>query len=94
MLLNVFTADALSEVKDQNVSDTFRKLLLPNGQTPAAGLFTTRPDLAEILDKIAINGISEFYNGNLTKEIASVVCLNPSKALGQFHTSTYSYFNN
>nr|XP_055044938.1 glutathione hydrolase 7 [Misgurnus anguillicaudatus]XP_055044939.1 glutathione hydrolase 7 [Misgurnus anguillicaudatus] len=66
-------ADALSEVKDQNVSDTFRNLFLPNGQAPVAGLFTTRLDLADILDRIAINGISEFYNGNLTKEIASVV---------------------
>lgn len=66
-------ADALSKVKEQNVSDTFRDLFLPNGQAPLAGLFTKRLDLAAILDKIAANGISEFYNGNLTQEMTSVV---------------------
>ncbi|XP_051735369.1 glutathione hydrolase 7 [Ctenopharyngodon idella] len=66
-------ADALSKVKEQNVSDTFRDLFLPNGQVPLAGLFAKRLDLAAILDKIAANGISEFYSGNLTQEMTSVV---------------------
>ncbi|XP_051947289.1 glutathione hydrolase 7-like [Xyrauchen texanus] len=66
-------ADALSKVKDHNVSDAFRKLFLPNGQAPLAGLFSRRLDLAAVLDRIAANGISEFYNGNLTQEIISVV---------------------
>ncbi|XP_067227912.1 glutathione hydrolase 7 [Chanodichthys erythropterus] len=66
-------ADALSKVKEQNVSDAFRDLFLPKGQAPLAGLFTKRLDLAAILDKIAANGISEFYNGNLTQEMTSVV---------------------
>ncbi|KAK7131833.1 hypothetical protein R3I93_018409 [Phoxinus phoxinus] len=66
-------ADALSKVKEQNVSDAFRDLFLPNGQAPLAGLLAKRLDLAAILDKIAANGISEFYSGNLTQEMTSVV---------------------
>ncbi|KTG32858.1 hypothetical protein cypCar_00024980 [Cyprinus carpio] len=66
-------ADALSEVKEQNVSDAFRDLFLLNGQAPLAGLFTKRLDLVAILDRIAVNGVSEFYSGNLTQEITSVV---------------------
>uniref|UniRef100_A0A8C1QWW7 Glutathione hydrolase n=1 Tax=Cyprinus carpio TaxID=7962 RepID=A0A8C1QWW7_CYPCA len=66
-------ADALSEVKEQNVSDAFRDLFLLNGQAPLAGLFTKRLDLAAVLDRIAVNGVSEFYSGNLTQEITSVV---------------------
>ncbi|XP_067303047.1 glutathione hydrolase 7 [Pseudorasbora parva] len=66
-------ADALSKVKEQNVSDTFRGLFLPNGQAPLVGLYTKRLDLAAILDRIAANGISEFYDGNLTQEMAAVV---------------------
>ncbi|KAL0158923.1 hypothetical protein M9458_046999, partial [Cirrhinus mrigala] len=57
--------------KAQNVSNAFRDLFLPNGQAPLAGLFAKRLDLAAILDKIAANGISEFYNGNLTQEMTS-----------------------
>uniref|UniRef100_A0A671N0T0 Glutathione hydrolase n=1 Tax=Sinocyclocheilus anshuiensis TaxID=1608454 RepID=A0A671N0T0_9TELE len=68
-------ADALSEVKEQNVSDAFRDLFLPNGQAPLAGLFTKRLDLAAVLDRIAANGVSEFYSGNLTQEMTSVVRL-------------------
>ncbi|KAM9350807.1 glutathione hydrolase 7 [Symphorus nematophorus] len=66
-------AEALAKVKDQNVSDAFRDLFLPNGQAPLSGLFTRRPDLAAILDAVAVNGISEFYSGNLTQEMAAAV---------------------
>ncbi|XP_051517476.1 glutathione hydrolase 7-like isoform X2 [Myxocyprinus asiaticus] len=66
-------ADALSKVKDQNVTDAFRYLFLPNGQAPLAGHFSRRLDLAAVLDRIAANGISEFYSGNLTQEMTSVV---------------------
>lgn len=66
-------ADALSKIKDQNVTDTFRDLFLPNGQPPLAGLFSRRLDLAAILDDVATKGISEFYNGNLTQEIVNAV---------------------
>ncbi|XP_030279605.1 glutathione hydrolase 7 [Sparus aurata] len=66
-------AGALAKVKDQNMSGVFRDLFLPNGQAPLAGLLTRRLDMAAILDAIAVNGISEFYSGNLTQEMAAAV---------------------
>ncbi|XP_031421784.1 glutathione hydrolase 7 isoform X2 [Clupea harengus] len=66
-------AEALAKVKDQNISQAFRELFLPDGQVPLSGLFTRRLDLAAILYRIAIDGISEFYNGNLTQEIVTEV---------------------
>lgn len=66
-------AEALAKVKDQNISDSFRDLFLPNGQAPLSGLFSRRLDLAAILDAVAAKGISEFYSGNLTQEMAATV---------------------
>ncbi|KAJ8257851.1 hypothetical protein GJAV_G00190420 [Gymnothorax javanicus] len=66
-------AEALSKVKDQNISENFRDLFFPDGQLPLSGLFTRRVDLAAILDAIAVNGILDFYNGNLTQEMAAEV---------------------
>ncbi|XP_029974129.1 glutathione hydrolase 7 [Salarias fasciatus] len=64
-------AEALAKVKDQNMTDAFRDLFLPNGQAPLPGLFTRRLDLAAILDAVADNGISQFYSGSLAQEMAS-----------------------
>ncbi|KAM4610285.1 glutathione hydrolase 7 [Polymixia lowei] len=66
-------AEALATVKDQNTSEAFRDLFLPNGQPPLSGLFTRRLDLAAILDAVAANGIADFYSGNLTQEMATAV---------------------
>lgn len=66
-------AEALAKVKDQNMSDAFRDLFLPNGQAPLSGLLTRRLDLAAILDSVAVKGISDFYGGNLTQEMAAAV---------------------
>ncbi|KAL2103986.1 hypothetical protein ACEWY4_000854 [Coilia grayii] len=66
-------AGALTKVKEQNVSEAFRDLFLPDGQVPLPGLFMRRLDLAAILDRIATNGLSEFYNSNLTQEIVAEV---------------------
>ncbi|KAF4077876.1 hypothetical protein AMELA_G00192920 [Ameiurus melas] len=66
-------ADALSQIKVENVSEAFRELFLPDGRPPLSGLFVTRQDLAAVLDRVAANGISEFYDGNLTQEMASTV---------------------
>lgn len=66
-------AEALAQVKDQNMSDAFRDLFLPNGQAPLSGLLTRRLDLAAILDSVAVKGISDFYGGNLTQEMAAAV---------------------
>lgn len=49
----------------------------------------TRLDLAGVLDKIAANGISEFYNGNLTQEMTSVVRLNLSTLTTGTHSFTF-----
>ncbi|XP_058499262.1 glutathione hydrolase 7 [Solea solea] len=66
-------AGSLAKVKDQNISDAFRALFLPNGQALLPGLFTRRLDLASVLDAVAVNGISEFYSGNLTQEMVAAV---------------------
>lgn len=66
-------AAALAQAKDQNMSDAFQDLFLPNGQAPLPGLFVRRLDLAAILDDVAIKGISEFYSGNLTQEMTAAV---------------------
>uniref|UniRef100_A0A3B4Z2F8 Glutathione hydrolase n=1 Tax=Stegastes partitus TaxID=144197 RepID=A0A3B4Z2F8_9TELE len=66
-------AEALAKVKNQNVSDAFRDLFLPNGQAPLSGLFTRRLDLGAILDAVAAKGISEFYSGSLAQEMAAAV---------------------
>ncbi|XP_021171976.2 glutathione hydrolase 7 [Fundulus heteroclitus] len=66
-------AEALDKVKNQNVSDAFRDLFLPNGQAPLSGLFTQRPDLAAILDAVADKGISEFYTGDRAREMVEAV---------------------
>ncbi|MBN3304923.1 GGT7 hydrolase, partial [Amia calva] len=63
-------AEAVSKVKDQNVSDSFRDIFLRDGQL-LPGLFMRRLDLAAILDLIATNGISEFYSSNLTQEMVA-----------------------
>ncbi|XP_041860785.1 glutathione hydrolase 7 [Melanotaenia boesemani] len=66
-------AEALSKIKDQNMSGAFRDLFLPNGQAPLPGLFTRRLDLATVLDAVAVKGISEFYTGNVAQEMAAAV---------------------
>lgn len=66
-------AEALSKVKEQNMSKAFRNLFFPNGQPPLSGAFTRRLDLAAILEAVAANGVSEFYSGNLTQEMAAAV---------------------
>ncbi|XP_060913292.1 glutathione hydrolase 7 [Labrus mixtus] len=66
-------AEALAKAKDQNMSDAFQDLFLPNGQAPLSGLFSRRLDLAAILDAVAVKGISEFYSGNLTQEMTAAV---------------------
>ncbi|XP_013872745.1 gamma-glutamyltransferase 7 [Austrofundulus limnaeus] len=66
-------AEALAKVKGQNMSAAFRELFLPNGQAPLPGLFTRRVDLANILDAVAVKGISELYSGELAQELVASV---------------------
>ncbi|KFP37906.1 Gamma-glutamyltransferase 7, partial [Chlamydotis macqueenii] len=66
-------AKALSELKDQNYSDKFREIFLPDGQPLLPGMFVRRPDLAAVLELLGAEGASAFYSGNLTQEIISEV---------------------
>ncbi|XP_061667871.1 glutathione hydrolase 7 [Syngnathoides biaculeatus] len=66
-------AAALANVKEQNITNAFRDLFLPNGEPPLFGSLSRRLDLASFLDAVAVKGISEFYSGNVTQEIASMV---------------------
>ncbi|CAL9702700.1 unnamed protein product [Knipowitschia caucasica] len=66
-------AQALADAKKQNMSKAFEDLFLPNGQVPLPGLYIRRIDLADILESVAVKGISEFYNGNFTQEMINAV---------------------
>lgn len=55
------------------MSASFREVFLSGGQAPPPGLLTRRPDLAAVLDAVAHQGISAFYSGNLTREMAAAV---------------------
>lgn len=66
-------AEALAKVKAANASASFRDLFLPGGRPPLPGLLSRRLDLAAVLDAVADQGISAFYGGNLTREMAAAV---------------------
>ncbi|XP_053309769.1 glutathione hydrolase 7 [Spea bombifrons] len=66
-------AKAINDVKDQNLSSTFREAFLPYGQPLTAGTFATRLDLAAVLDDVAARGVEAFYMGNLTEEMVAEV---------------------
>ncbi|KAG2461319.1 GGT7 hydrolase, partial [Polypterus senegalus] len=64
---------AIYKIKDQNVSDNFQDLFFQNGQPLLADMFMQRLDLAAIFDVVGRQGVSAFYNSNLTQEIVSEV---------------------
>lgn len=66
-------AEALANVKSQNMSEAFRDLFLPNNQVPLTGQFTRRLDLAAVLDAVAVKGISAFYSGDVAQGMAAAV---------------------
>lgn len=66
--------------------EAFQHLFLPNGQAPPSGLLTTRPDLASVLDAVAVKGISEFYGGNLTQEMVAAVREHAPPLVSTFHS--------
>ncbi|KAI1233290.1 Gamma-glutamyltransferase 7, partial [Lamprotornis superbus] len=66
-------AKALSELKDLNFSDRFHEIFLPGGQPLLPGMFIRRLDLAAVLQLLGAEGVSAFYNGNLTQEMISEV---------------------
>ncbi|XP_048464413.1 glutathione hydrolase 7 isoform X1 [Rhincodon typus] len=66
-------AKAINQVKDSNMSDTFHETFLPQGQPLHPGAFMKRLDLAAIFSAVGFGGISAFYSGNVTEEMASEV---------------------
>ncbi|KAM8947670.1 glutathione hydrolase 7 [Pelodytes ibericus] len=66
-------ANAINDMKGQNLSNTFQETFFPFGQPLVAGSFATRLDLAAILDDVAARGIEAFYGENLTQEMVSEV---------------------
>ncbi|KAM6979709.1 glutathione hydrolase 7-like [Aplochiton taeniatus] len=65
-------ANASSRLMGQNVSRRFKDMFLPGGDALLPGSFLRMPHLAEVLEA----GLSEFYSGNLSLEIANEVKLN------------------
>ncbi|XP_071227038.1 glutathione hydrolase 7-like isoform X6 [Salvelinus alpinus] len=62
-------AEAITKVKGQNMSLRFRDMFLPRGQALSPGSLMKTPSLAAVLEA----GVSEFYSGTLTQEMASEV---------------------
>ncbi|KAG8446228.1 hypothetical protein GDO86_013901 [Hymenochirus boettgeri] len=66
-------AEAINEAKSEILSTAFLETFLPYGKPLAADTFTTRPDLAAVLDAVAMEGSVHFYSGNLSQEMISEV---------------------
>lgn len=64
-------AEAVSKMKEQNVSDSFREIFMPEGQRVLPGLLMRRLDLADILDSVGTEGVAAFYSSNLTQEMVA-----------------------
>uniref|UniRef100_A0A8C8JDL2 Glutathione hydrolase n=1 Tax=Oncorhynchus tshawytscha TaxID=74940 RepID=A0A8C8JDL2_ONCTS len=62
-------AEAITKVKGQKMSLRFRDMFLPRGHALSPGSLMKTPSLAAVLEA----GVSEFYNGTLTQEMASEV---------------------
>ncbi|XP_010880201.2 glutathione hydrolase 7 isoform X2 [Esox lucius] len=78
-------AEAITKVKGQNMSLRFRDMFFPGGRALLPGSILKAPGLAAVLEA----GVSEFYSGNLTQEMASEVQANGG-VLTQEDLSNYS----
>ncbi|CAB1353517.1 unnamed protein product [Coregonus sp. 'balchen'] len=65
-------AEAITKVKGQNMSLRFRDMFLPGGHALSPGSLMKTPSLAAVLEA----GVSEFYSGTLTQEMANEVQVN------------------
>lgn len=64
----------MAEQLPPNASDRFLETFLPLGHPPLPGSLLRRPDLAEVLEILAVSGPAAFYNGgNLTLEMVAEV---------------------
>ncbi|XP_052740495.1 oxamate amidohydrolase proenzyme-like [Bicyclus anynana] len=55
---------------DENNSQEFRDIFLPNGTIPTEGEVFCQSDLAKTLKDLSRNGLNSFYRGELAKSIA------------------------
>ncbi|XP_041743689.2 glutathione hydrolase 7 isoform X2 [Coregonus clupeaformis] len=65
-------AEAITKLKGQNMSLRFRDMFLPGGHALSPGSLMKTPSLAAVLEA----GVSEFYSGTLTQEMANEVQVN------------------
>ncbi|KAL0978605.1 hypothetical protein UPYG_G00172810 [Umbra pygmaea] len=65
-------AEAISKVKGQNMSLRFRDMFFPGGHVLLPGNLMKSPNLADVLEA----GLSDFYSGNISQEIANEVQAN------------------
>nr|XP_033771037.1 glutathione hydrolase 7 isoform X2 [Geotrypetes seraphini]XP_033771038.1 glutathione hydrolase 7 isoform X2 [Geotrypetes seraphini] len=66
-------AQAITDVKDRNVSERFHETFFPGGQLLSPGTVMKRPDLAAIFKSVSSEGVSAFYSSNLTQEMIAEV---------------------
>ncbi|KAI9546403.1 hypothetical protein NQZ68_027572 [Dissostichus eleginoides] len=78
-------AEAISKVKGQRVSQRFRDLFFPDGKALRPGSFLMISSLAGVLEA----GLSNFYDGNVSKEIEDEVRANGG-VLSREDISAYS----
>ncbi|KAK2862521.1 hypothetical protein Q5P01_002054 [Channa striata] len=78
-------AEAISKVKDEQLSPTFRDIFIPGGQALLTGSFLRMPGLAGVLE----GGLSNFYDGNVSQEMVDVVRVNGG-VLSREDISNYS----
>ncbi|KAG8565311.1 hypothetical protein GDO81_012799 [Engystomops pustulosus] len=66
-------AKAISDLKEDELSNTFQDVFFPHGLPLTPGTFARRLDLAAILHDVATRGVDAFYSSNLTREIVNEV---------------------
>lgn len=59
------TADAISKVKGEQLSQHFRDMFIPGGRALGPGSYVRMPGLAGVLEA----GVNNFYHGNVSHEI-------------------------
>lgn len=63
------TAEAISKVKGEQLSQRFRDTFFPDGQALLPGSFLRMPSLALVLEA----GLLNFYDGNVSQEMEDEV---------------------
>ncbi|XP_073411463.1 glutathione hydrolase 7 [Dendrobates tinctorius] len=66
-------AKAISDLKEDELSNTFQDIFFPHGLPLTMGTFVRRLDLAAIFHNVARRGVDVFYSSNLTREMVNEV---------------------